>query len=263
MDALNIIVDFYAQIDVFLLVFTRIIAILMVVPVFSDKSVPEIAKAGLAAIISIIVVYSSPVMEIDYNASILAYGFLILKEVIVGLIIGFTIYMMFQVFFFVGHLISMSAGLSMSNMLDPSIGQQVPVIGMLYNYVATALFLVTNGHHIIFRGLIHSYLLIPIGEGQVNSGIIDQMITMINSYFTISLKIAAPIMVTMFILDFALGILARTAPQMNMFVIGFPVKIMASMIMILTATILMNTAYMYVFDQIQINLLAVIQGMRK
>ena len=170
---------------------------------------------------------------------------------------------MFQVFFFVGHLVSMASGLSMSNMLDPTIGQQVPVIGMLYNRVAMALFLVTNGHHIIFRGLAHSYLLIPIGQGQVNSGIIDQMIGMLNSYFIISLKIAAPIMVTMFILDFALGILARTAPQMNMFVIGFPVKIMVSMFMILTSAVLMHTAYMYVFDQIEINLLAVIQGMRK
>ncbi len=260
---MDAIVDFYTQIDIFLLVFTRIIALLMVVPVFSDKQVPEIAKTGLALIISIIILYSNPVMEINYNASIVAYGFLILREVIVGLIIGFTVYMMFQVFFFVGHLISMASGLSMSNMLDPTIGQQVPVLGMLYHHVATALFLVTNGHHVIFRGLVHSYLLIPIGEGQVNAGIIDQIITMINSYFVISLKIAAPIMVTMFILDFALGILARTAPQMNMFVIGFPIKIMVSMVMILTATILMSTAYRYVFDQIEINLLAVIQGMRK
>lgn len=260
---MDAIIGFYTQIDVFLLVFTRIIALLMVAPVFSEKSVPELAKAGLALIISIIVIYSNPVMKIDYKASIVSYGFLILKELIVGLIIGFVIYMMFQVFYFVGHLISMSSGLSMSNMLDPTIGQQVPVIGKLYHHVAIALFLVTNGHHIIFKSLIHSYLLIPIGDGQINEGIIDQMITMINSYFIISLKIAAPIMVTMFILDFALGILARTAPQMNMFVIGFPIKIMVSMIMILTATVLINTAYMYVFDQIEINLLTVMQGMRK
>lgn len=260
---MNAIVDFYTQVDVFLLVFTRIIALLTIVPIFSDKNVPEIAKAGLAFIISIIVVYSNPLMEINYNASIMSYGFLVVKEIIVGLIIGFVVYMMFQVFFFVGQLVSMASGLSMSNMFDPTIGQQVPTLGVLYNYVASALFLVTNGHHIIFRALIHSYLLIPIGEGQVNEGIIDQLITMLNSYFIISLKIAAPIMVTMFILDFALGILARTAPQMNMFVIGFPVKIMVSLIMILTATVLMNTAYMYVYDQIEINLLTVIQGMRK
>ncbi|HHX59598.1 MAG TPA: flagellar biosynthetic protein FliR [Epulopiscium sp.] len=260
---MNAIIDFYTQIDIFLLVFTRIIALLSVVPIFSDKSVPEIAKAGLALMISIIVVYSNPMMEINYNASIVAYGVLILKEIVVGLIIGFVIYMMFQVFFFVGQLVSMASGLSMSNMFDPTIGQQVPTIGVLYNYVASALFLVTNGHHIIFRALIHSYLLIPIGEGQVNAGIIDQFIRMLNSYFIISVKIAAPIMVTMFILDFALGILARTAPQMNMFVIGFPIKIMASLIMLLMATVLMNTAYMYVYDQIDINLLEVIQGMRK
>ncbi len=260
---MNAIVDFYSQIDIFLLVFTRIIAFLTVVPIFSDNNVPEIAKAGLASIIAIIIVYTNPLMEINYNASILAYGFLVLKEVIVGLIIGFTVYMMFQVFFFVGQLISMSSGLSMSNMFDPTAGQQVPTIGMLYHYVATALFLVSNGHHILFKGLIHSYLLIPIGEGQITAGIIDQMITMLNSYFIISFKIAAPVMVTMFILDFALGILARTGPQMNMFVIGFPLKILGAMLMMLTATVLMNTAYLYVYDQIEINLLAVLQGMRK
>lgn len=260
---MSAIVDFYGQIDIFLLIFTRIIALLMVVPIFSDKNVPGIAKAGLAFIVSIIVVYANPLMEINYNASIVSYGFLIIKEVIVGLIIGFVVYMMFQVFFFVGQLISMSSGLSMSNMFDPTVGQQVSVLGYLYHYVATALFLATNGHHIIFRGLIHSYVLIPIGQGQVSQGIIDQLITMLINYFIISLKIAAPIMVTMFILDFALGILARTAPQMNMFVIGFPIKIMVSLIMVLMATVLMNTAYMYVYDQIEINLLTVIQGMRK
>lgn len=260
---MDAIIDFYTDIDIFLLVFTRIIALLTVVPIFSDKNVPEIAKAGLAFVISIIVIYASPAMAVSYDASIVGYGFLVIKEVIVGLIIGFIVYMMFQVFFFVGQLISMASGLSMSNMFDPTIGQQVPVLGYLYNYVACALFLVTNGHHIIFRGIIHSYLVIPIGTGQFGGQIIDQMITMLNNYFIISIKIAAPIMVTMFILDFALGILARTAPQMNMFVIGFPVKIMVSLLMIAITTILMNTAYMYVFDQIEVNLLTVIQGMRQ
>lgn len=259
---MDAIVEFYEQIDIFLLILTRIVGMLMIAPVFSDKQVPPIAKAGLSVIISIIIVYSNPLMEVTYQGNILGYGALIIKEVIVGLIIGFVIYMMFQIFFFVGQLISMSSGLSMSNMFDPTVGQQVPVIGLLYNQVAIALFLVTNGHHIIFRGLIHSYILIPIGQGQFNGGILAQMVTMLNNYFIISLKIAAPIMVTMFILDFALGILARTAPQMNMFVIGFPVKIMASLVMMLTATILINTAYMYVFDQIEINLLNVLQGMR-
>ena len=257
------IIDFYTHIDIFLLVFTRIIALLMVVPIFSDKNVPEMAKTGLALLMAIIIIYANPPMTVTYDASIIGYGFLVIKEVIVGLMIGFVIYMMFQVFFFVGHLISMSSGLSMSNMFDPTAGQQVPVLGSLYNYTACALFLVTNGHHIIFRGITHSYLAIPIGTSQVSASIIDQLITMLNNYFIISFKIAAPIMVTMFILDFALGILARTAPQMNMFVIGFPVKIMISLIMISIAAILMNTAYMYVYDQIEINMHGVIQGLRK
>jgi len=256
------IIDFYDQIDMFLLVFTRMIALLVVVPVFSDKSVPEIAKAGLACLVAIIIMVASPPMSVHYDASIIGYGFLVIKEIIVGLAIGFTIYIIFQIFFFVGQLISMSSGLSMSNMFDPTLGRQVPVLGSLYNYTASTIFLVTNGHHIIFKAIVHSYLIIPIGKSQISASIIDQFITLLTNYFIISFKIAAPIMVTMFILDFALGILARTAPQMNMFVIGFPVKIMISLIMISITTILMSTAYMYVFDQIEINLLSVLQGMR-
>jgi len=256
------IIDFYGQIDMFLLVFTRMIALLVVVPIFSDKNVPEIAKTGLALLVSIIVMVASPPMPVDYDASIIGYGFLVIKEIIVGLVIGFVVYMIFQIFFFVGQFISMSSGLSMSRMFDPTAGQQVAVLGSLYNYTACALFLVTNGHHIIFKGIAHSYLLIPIGKSQVSASIIDQFITILTNYFIISFKIAAPIMVTMFILDFALGILARTAPQMNMFVIGFPIKIMISLTMISITTILMGTAYMYVYDQIQINLLTVLQGMR-
>lgn len=260
---MDAIIDFYTNIDIFLLVFTRIIAMLLVLPIFSDKNVPEMAKTGLALMMAIIIIYASPPMTVTYDASIIGYGFLVIKEVIVGLAIGFIVYMIFQVFFFVGHLVSMSSGLSMSNMYDPTVGQQVPVLGSLYNYTASAIFLVTNGHHLVFRGMVHSYLLIPIGTSQVSASIIDQMITMLNNYFIISFKIAAPIMVTMFILDFALGILARTAPQMNMFVIGFPIKIMISLMMISIAAILMNTAYMYVYDQIEINMLGIMQGLRK
>jgi len=256
------IIDFYEQIDMFLLVFTRMIALLVVMPIFSDKSVPEIAKTGLAFIVTIIIMSASPPMAVNYDASIIGYGFLVIKEIVVGLAIGFVVYTMFQIFFFVGQLLSMSSGLSMSNMFDPTIGQQVPVLGYLYNYTASALFLVTNGHHLIFKAIVHSYLLIPIGKSQISVSIIDQFITILTNYFIISFKIAAPVMVTMFILDFALGILARTAPQMNMFVIGFPVKIMISLIMISMTTILMNTAYVYVYDQIEINLLTVFQGLR-
>lgn len=259
---MDAIIEFYSQMDMFLLVFTRIIALLIVVPVFSDKKIPPMAKTGLSFIIAVIIIYSSPPMDVEYNANIIGYGFLILKEVMTGLIMGFVINTIFQIFFFVGQHISTAAGLSMSNMFDPTIGQQVPIMGNLYNYTAISLFLVTNGHHIIFKGLVHSYLVIPIGEAQVSAGVVAQVVTMLTIFFTISLKIAAPVMVTMLILNVGLGILARTAPQINMFVIGFPVKIMVSLIMMLSTTVLFSTAYAYVFDQIQINLLEVIQGMR-
>lgn len=259
---MDAIIEFYSQTDMFLLVFTRIIALLIVVPIFSDKKVPPIAKAGLSFVIAIIIIYSSAPMEVNYDGTIMGYGLLVLKEVITGLIMGFVMSTIFQIFFFVGQHISTAAGLSMSNMFDPTVGQQVPIMGNLYHYTAIALLLVTNGHHIIFKGLVHSYLVIPIGQVQVSPGVVGQVVTIITNVFIISLKIAAPVMVTMLILNVALGILARTAPQINMFVIGFPVKIMVSLIMILMTTVLFSTAYAYVFDQIQINLLEVIQGMR-
>lgn len=255
------IINFYTHADIFLLVFVRIIGILVVVPIFSGNNIPEIAKTGLAFTIAIIIMYVNPSMEIIYDASIIGYGFLVIKEVITGLIIGFIIYVLFEIFFFVGQLVSLSSGLSMSNMFDPTVGRQVPVMGKLYHYTACALFLVTNGHHLIFRALIYSYSVIPLGEAKVGANIVAQMIMILTNYFIISIKIAAPIMVTMFILDFALGILARTAPQMNMFVIGFPVKIMIAMIMLSISTILMNTAYSYIYDQIKINTTNVIRGL--
>lgn len=257
------IVNFYMHIDIFLLVFTRIIALLVVLPIFSGSNVPEITKAGLAVAISIIVIYVHPFLNVSYDASIIGYGFLVIKETITGLIIGFIIYIMFEIFFYVGELISMSAGLSMSNIYDPNSGQQISVIGKLYHYVACALFLITNGHHMIFRAINYSYLVIPIGQGEINSNIIVQMIAILTNYFIIAFKIAAPVMVTMFILDFALGILARTAPQMNMFVIGFPVKIMIALMILSISTVLMNTAYMYVYDQMGKNVIDVIRGMIK
>jgi flagellar biosynthetic protein FliR len=223
-------VDFFAllqnQVGFFLLIFVRITGIFIMAPVFGSKDVNTYIKAGLALIITYILFPLAFNSTIAIPEQLLPYLFIVLGEFVVGLIIGFVSSLVFSAIQMSGQLLDMQIGFGVINIIDPQSGGQVPLIGNFKYTLALLIFLATNGHHVLLSALFTSFKLIPVTGVVVHSTLTDFIIKMVSGTFVIALKISMPILITIVITDIALGILARTMPQMNIFVVGVPGKIL-------------------------------------
>lgn len=217
------------QVGFFLLIFVRITGIFIMAPIFGSKNVNKFIKVGLALIITYIL------FPLAFNSTtaipehLLPYLFIVLGELIVGLIIGFVSSMVFSAIQMSGQLLDTQIGFGVINIIDPQSGGQVPLIGNFKHILALLIFLSTNGHHVLLSALFSSFKLIPVTGVVVHTTLTEFIVNVVSGTFVIALKISMPILITIIITDIALGILARTMPQMNIFVVGVPMKILVGL----------------------------------
>lgn len=217
------------QTGFFLLIFARVTGIFTAAPVFSSRNVSVIAKAGLALAITYILfplVYSSKTVVPD---NFLTYIFTVIGEYLIGLILGFASSMVFTSVQMAGQLLDVQIGFGIINVLDPQSGQQMPLVGNFKYILAMMVFLATNGHHILLSALFASFKMIPVTGVSFQTAASGIIVDMVGETFVIALKISLPVLVALFLTDVALGILARTMPQMNIFVVGIPGKIIVGL----------------------------------
>lgn len=234
------------QIDVFILILVRTTSFFLLSPIFSRRSIPSVLKIGFSMLIAVMIT-STMSITIDNNYEhILSYAILILSEFMVGLIIGYVSYIAFMGLYIAGQVIDMQIGFGMVNVMDPQSNIQIPVTANLFNILAILLFLSINGHHMLISAIFYSYKVLPIGSLSIGGKLINEMVRMFTDSFVIGFKIAAPIIAVILLINIALGILARTVPQMNVFVVGMPLKIFVGL-MILCVTI---PVFSYIMDSI-------------
>ena len=214
------------QLGFFLLIFVRISGIFIVAPIFGSRNVTGRIKASLALIITYIIfplVFNTNTVIPD---QLLPYLFVVAGELIIGLILGFVSSLIFSAIQMAGQLLDMQIGFGIINIIDPLSGQQAPLVGNFKYILALITFLAINGHHVILSALFASFKLIPISGVVVNVAITSFMVDMVSGMIVLALKISLPILVALLLSDMSLGILARTMPQMNIFVVGVPGKIL-------------------------------------
>ena len=216
--------------QLFLLIFVRVSGIFIFSPLFSSQNVPNPLKLGFSFFVSILL---TTTLNVDYLSSIETnYVLLIIKELMLGLIIGYVSYAFFSAFYVLGQIVDMEIGFGMVNVIDPQNKVQVPVMGNFYYILAFLVFLMVNGHHIVIRALIESYELVPIGKFYINEGMTYKLIEILGKTFSLGFRISSPIVVVMLLIDILLGVLSRSMPQMNVFVVGMPLKIIVGLLII-------------------------------
>lgn len=215
------------QIGIFLLVLTRISGIFIMSPFFGSRNIPTYIRVGTAVAISLVIfpLISQESQSLTLPENMIAYTLLIFTELFVGWLIGFVASLAFSAIHMAGQLLDMQIGFGVVNVLDPTSGQQVPIVGSFKYNLALIVFLVSNSHHILLAGLFDSFHLIPLMGANIAPQIVTLIIDMIWGIFVIAIKISIPILVAIILTDVGLGILARTMPQMNIFVVGIPAKI--------------------------------------
>lgn len=231
--------------ELFLLVFVRISGIFLFSPLFGSQNIPNIFKLGFSFIFSLLLTLNLGVNyfgQLDEN-----FVILIIKELIIGIMIGYISYVFFSVFYILGQIVDMEIGFGMVNVIDPQNKVQIPVMGNFYYILAFLLFLLINGHHLLIKALVDSYKYIPIGELIISEAIISQLVNILSKTFSLGFKIASPIVIVILLVDILLGVLSRTIPQMNVFVVGMPLKIIVGMLIIVFTLPIFNILSGHIF----------------
>lgn len=220
------------SIPVFLLVFIRVLSFFLVIPIFSYRTIPARVKIGLALYLAYVIVFTIDTDPIEFD---MVYILLVIKEAIAGIALGLIGYIILSAVQIAGGFIDFQMGFAIANVIDPQTGAQSPILGQ-YLYIFAFLFLLSvNGHHLLIDGIYQSYQFIPIDQPFLHFGD-ENTVKLIgkafSAMFIIGFQMSVPVVASLFLIDVALGIVARTVPQMNIFVVGFPVKILAGIIIL-------------------------------
>ncbi|MBD3401816.1 flagellar type III secretion system protein FliR [candidate division GN15 bacterium] len=218
-----------ARLELFLLVLVRASGIFILSPIFSHRSITRPVKAGLVLLLTIITMMTIPAVSAPVTDSLIGLAGLLFLEMLVGVLIGFMFLLILLATQGAGSMVGYQIGFALANVLDPSTNQQSSIIGTFWMMLATVIFLTLNGHHMVIQAFHDSYTVMPPGEVALHGGIGEAIIRHSAYVFVIALKIAAPVMVTLFLVDVSLGTVAKMMPQMNVFFVGFPIKVAAGL----------------------------------
>lgn len=210
----------------FFLIFTRLGAMVMVLPALGETSIPQRARLFLALSISLII-YTLvrdviPVMPV----SPIALGVLLVCEVLVGVMLGFSIRLLVSALHIAGTVIAMQSGLAMAQAFDPAQGGQSSLVATFLTLLGVTMVFIADLHHLMISAMYNSYNLFPIG-GEIVVGDFAELIsnTVANS-FKLGLQIAAPVIVYALVFNAGLGVVARLVPQLQVFFVAMPINIL-------------------------------------
>lgn len=220
------------QFEKFLLIVLRVGGIMTVSPFFGHRNIPVMVKIGLIATLALVLVPVTPASGLALDGSLVSIIGLAAKEILAGLLIGFAAMILFMAVQLGGQIIGFQIGFAVMEVFDPSTSGSVSIIGQFQFILAILIFLAIDGHHLLINAVSQSFAIAPLGQISF-SGATGEIITRLSiNVFAIAIKLGAPIIVTLFLVDVALGIIARTVPQMNVFIVAFPLKIGAGLLIL-------------------------------
>lgn len=236
------------MLEFFLIILIRISGFVYTAPFFSLKNTPRMLKTGFSVGLAIIIFMTVPYEPLQYSG-VVGYAILIVEEALAGIILGFLANVCYQVLGFAGQLIDTEIGLSMVNEFDPVTSSQVTVTGTFYEYGVMLILMVTYMHHYLLEALVDSFKLIPVGGLTINPLIYNVAVKYILDYFVLAFRIVLPIFAAMLIVNTILAIMAKVAPQMNMFVIGIQLKVLVGLVVMLIVIELLPGVAGILFDE--------------
>lgn len=216
----------------FLWPFFRIGAMFMLAPVTGSTNVPMRVRLMLSMAVTLIVVPLLPQVPQVSPFSWPAVA-IILQQVLIGVAMGFALMLVFGAIVTGGQIIAMQMGLGFASMVDPQNGTQVPVMSQLYTLMTTLLFLGMDGHLMLIRLMVDSFQLMPISDVGLDRDAFHAIAAWGSQLFAGALWLALPAMASLLLINIAFGVMARAAPQLNIFAIGFPVTMIMGFVVIL------------------------------
>jgi flagellar biosynthetic protein FliR len=207
----------------------RVMALIMTAPILSEKSIPKRVKIGLGMLITFVIAPTLPPMNIPIFSPQAVW--LALQQVLIGVAIGFTMQLAFAAIRTAGELIGLQMGLSFATFFDPGSHLNMPVLARVIDMLAMLLFLTFNGHLWLISMLVDTFHTLPIGGNPVNSNAFLALTRAAGLIFINGLMLALPVITLLLTVNLSLGLLNRMAPQLSVFVIGFPITLTVGLIL--------------------------------
>ena len=217
------------QIQTFFFVLVRVGAILFSIPFLDTRNIPTLVKAGLAIAVSLLIVPQINPANRPAIDNVVQMSLGLAGELAVGLIIGLTVQLFFAGIQLAGQMGGFQMGFAIANVVDPASSLQIPLLAQFLNLFAMLVFMVLNIHHYFIRALVEGFELIPLWGAHFNGDLMQLIVQLAANAFILAVKIGAPVMIALLLSSVALGLMARTVPQMQIFIVAMPLKIILGM----------------------------------
>jgi flagellar biosynthetic protein FliR len=239
-----------AQLEGFLVVFMRVGAILLTAPLFGSRVLPPPLKIGLTALVSLLLV---PVVQVrggGFLPGTLPWALAVGGEVLLGITIGLMVRFLFAAVSMAGEFMGIEVGLSAQGLFNPDFDAQSSVLQSLAELFTLMVFLSTDAHHLLLRALAHSFSVVPPLSWKLSGAGVEAMVQLTAELWHVALRIGAPLVAAQFLAKVILALLARAAPQMNVFMVGFPFQIGIGLLTLAIMLPVMATAIEELFGQL-------------
>lgn len=215
----------------FVMVAARISGLFAIAPIFGSRITPVQIRLGIAVILTVALAPLADVTK-PQPTDIVSLVFGIGSEFLFGLAMGFLLQLLFAGVQAAGQFIDLMIGFALANVIDPLSNLQVSVIGQLYNLVAVLTFFAIGGHQMLVMGLARSFDIVPLGKAVPSPELGELLVRGFGDIFLLGLQIGAPIIAALLVTDFFLAVMSRAMPRMNVFFVGFPLRIGVGLIFI-------------------------------
>lgn len=226
-----------------IMVFIRIASMFFFAPLFNSNSVPTLVKLSLALIITYIIFFNVTPYPFKEDESLVLLFIFGIKEVLVGITMGFTLNIVFQAISFAGLLVGRDMGLAMSSMFDPVSGVDGNVIATILSMATIVVFILIDGHQFIVESLSYSFKVVPLGSFAITESAYNLLVKISGGIFILAVKISSPIIVAFFLVHIASGIISRVSPSFQVFFVLLPLKIGLGLFLL----VLVMPLYIYIF----------------
>ena len=236
------------NLEFFLAIAMRIAGFVFIAPFFSNSSMPQRAKLLLSFSVALVTFFVVPQEPLQYNG-VIGYAGLILSEAIAGMVLGLFCNLAMFVLSFAGQVADMEIGLSMVTQFDKTNNIQVTITSNILTYAVMLTMVATNMHLFILRAVIDSFVLIPVGKAVFSPEFYQGYLRYLADFMILAFRIILPVFAALLVVNAILAVLAKAAPQMNMFVIGFQLKIFVGLAVLTIMMIFLPSISEMIFEK--------------
>ncbi|MGD9974675.1 MAG: flagellar biosynthetic protein FliR [Desulfatirhabdiaceae bacterium] len=247
-----------AEIERYLFILLRVSSMTLMIPIFDSRNIPVMVKIGLCLSLALLVHQTLQPEPFVFIGELIPFIIGVSGEILVGAMMGLVIRILFASIQLAGELAAFQMGLTIANVIDPMTSTQVSIMSQIIYFAAILIFWCLDGHHLIIRVMVDSFRTIPPFGMNPSPGLFEFLMQRVVDMFVVGMRIGAPLIVSLLFATLVIGLVARTVPQMNVFMVAMPVKIFIGLVFLAISLPMMARLMAVLFSDIRRDLLTVI-----